>query len=119
MPHISAVFLEDGGEGLFEFIRKEKTRIREALAAATGYDLQEIAFIPNILPIWHRQFSDNMLPLELVVDAGNKCLGNEEKVVEVFLAELLKIHQFQPLNFGIWFRSFSNNSYYEHNKPPS
>lgn len=114
MPHIRALFVED--EGMKTLLREKKTAIREAIAFRTGYKVEEVAFIPDMVPTELADLADNLLPLEFIIDAGTKCTNPAAGFIAVHLkADLIELG-LAEVNFGIWLRAMTDNGY-EENKP--
>ncbi len=113
MPHIRALFVED--ESIMALLREKKAVIRQAVAVLTDYSLEEIAFIPEMIPATLADLADNLLPLEFIIDGGTKCLDNEK-----FIGYQLKLTltegggQFSKIHFGIWVRSMAHNHFEEY-----
>ncbi len=112
MPHIRALFIED--QGTITLLLAKKTEIRESVARRTGYTIEKVAFIPDMVPDFLANLSDNMLPLEFVIDAGTRCLTPDTHFMcDAIKADLAQIG-FGSLNFGVWLRGMADNSYHEH-----
>jgi hypothetical protein len=112
MPHIRALFVED--ESMKTLLREKKTAIREAIAFRTGYKVEEVAFIPDMVPAELADLADNLLPLEFVIDAGTKCADPATKFIAANIkADLIELGLAET-NFGIWLRAMTDNDYQEH-----
>ena len=111
MPHIHALFVEN--EEVKMLLGEQKTAVREIVAKHTGYPLEAVAFIPNMVPRELEDLTENLLPLEFVIDVGLKCAENEERIVAGIKTDLLKL-DFNLINFGIWLRVMETNAFSEH-----
>ena len=111
MPHIRALFVEN--EGVMMLLAEQKTVIRELVAKYTSYQLEEIAFIPDMVPRDLGEMAENLLPLEFTIDVGVKCAGREEEIVASIRTELVS-GEFARINFGIWLRTMGSNAFSEY-----
>ena len=116
MPHVRTLFPDNGR--IRNLIRDNKTLIRMIVSGCTGYRLEEIALIPDIIPHDHADLSENLLPLEFVIDTGTKCSGKTKEVGNLILNDLMvRVPGLCDVNFGVWLRSMTDNHFAEH-KPP-
>lgn len=111
MPHIRALFVEN--EGTKMLLTEQKTRVREVVAKHTGYSLEEVAFIPDMIPGDLEELAENLLPLEFTIDVGVKCEGCENEVAMAIRTDLI-LGGFERMPFGIWLRTMSNNAFFEY-----
>ena len=88
MPHVRTVFVED--PGIREFLRTNKTTIREAFADILGYPPEDVAFYPQKISSGDAELADNLLPLEFVVDSGTRSLDSESECVLTMKLTILK-----------------------------
>jgi hypothetical protein len=111
------LFIEE--PAVMELLANNKTRVREIVAALTGYDPEAIAVIPEMVSRALLRLSDNLLPLEFVIDAGTKCANRSEDIaLAIKNAIVTDIPEFGAVHFGIWFRTMTDNGFVEH-KPAS
>jgi hypothetical protein len=123
MPHIRTLFPQtahfDAAQGqhvtVYNLLRENKNKFRQGFSIASKYPVDVIAVIPDMVPSALDPLSANLLPLELVIDAGTKCIGLCKEVAETFKHYLLvTIPAMQHLHFGIWLRAGAENHYTEH-----
>lgn len=112
MPHIRALFIEN--EEVKELLRRKKSSIRQGVAMHTGYELEKIAFIPDMIPAGIADLSDNVLPIEFIIDAGKKCLGKTAQINVKLKHDFAEIIGLKPIQFGIWLRTMTDSDYIEH-----
>ncbi len=113
MPHVHAIFPES--ECTKALLRKNKLAIREAVAKHTGYPLDQIALIPNMVPYNITDLSDNLMALEFKIDVGSKCTGQIKGINPKIRGELLDtIEELRVINFGIWLCAVGENDFIEH-----
>jgi hypothetical protein len=114
MPHIRALFVEDQDGDMKALLREKKTAIRKAVAFRTGYKLEEVAFIPDMVPAELVDLAENLLPLEFIIDAGTQCANPAAGFIAANLkADFIELG-LGNANFGIWLRAMTDNSYQEH-----
>ena len=114
MPHIRALFVENEDEEIMTLLREKKTAVRKAVAFRTGYTLEEIAFIPEMVPAKLADLAENLLPLEFIIDAGTKCSNPATGFINANLkADLIELG-FAEVHFGIWLRANTDNDFQEH-----
>ena len=115
MPHIRAVFVDS--QEMREFLRAQKTKIREIVADKMGYPCADVALYPHRISEEEVEFADNVLPLEFVVDSGSRSLGKEDEQAENIRGAILAQCDGAPrVHFGIWIVSHARNGFVE-NKP--
>lgn len=113
MPHIRAIFIDD--LTVREPLRFQKTLIRERFAFHSGYGLEQVAFIPERIPKDLLDLTDNLLPLEFVIDGGRKCAGRTVEISTKMKEDLLRIDEgFRRIKFGLWLRTVTDSNYIEH-----
>lgn len=114
MPHITARFLASGPgtRNLRDLIRLQKGRIRTTIAEAMGYPSEDVAFYSSQED---PQFTDNALPLEIVIDSGVRTLDQEEMIVKRVKELLLRrCPGIKTYHFGIWLKTHAKNEFVEH-----
>jgi hypothetical protein len=112
MPHIHAILLSSDAEAA-TVLRKHKSKIRRIFAKHLEYDQKEVALIARLLTESEAKLSANLDRIEFVVDTGvsTPITGSATSIY----AELLKqIPKLEPIEFGVWVRSFPENSYCKH-----
>ncbi len=113
MPHVRVLFVDK--EGTRNLIRDNKGAIRVIVAEATGYSLGEIALFPEMIPRGLEYLTDNMLPLEFIIDVGTRCKVTDEAIsAYIKRAFTVEISQLAAINFGVWVRRMVDSTYAEH-----
>lgn len=113
MPHIRVLFVED--EAWKALLRQNKTLIREVVAYHTGYALEDVTLIPEMIRADIADLADNLLPIEFVIDAGVKCAGRTEEIIpKIELNLTAAVDTLHGTRFGIWLRTMVDNSYILH-----
>ncbi len=115
MPHIRAIFPEN--PTVRDFLRRHRDMICITVSKVTGYDKSLIAFVPEPISTENMKLASNVLPLELVVEAGVKIADHDtaEKMA-AHIKEMI-LEYCSPsieINFGVWLRAYHVNGYTEH-----
>ncbi len=114
MPHIYPIYRQ-GGIWIRTILKNNKTKIRELVAQRFGYEMNDIALIPRPIVDDDIELSDNILPLEFVIDIGSRMVGKTDEVMMNDLkTDFCGIGSLNEINFGIWVRSFEHSNFIEH-----
>ena|SRR3989344_6348092 len=114
MPHIH-VLLAQSDENLKTIVVQCKTAIRRMVAARLGYPPEDIAVIPRLFSAEEMELSDNMLPLELVVDTGTRPAEIGDQTADELRDDILwECIWLRSVNFGIWIKGNKDNGFSEH-----
>lgn len=114
MPQITARFLASGTgtQNLKDLLRFQKSRIRTTIAEVLGYPAEDVAFYSSVED---PEFTDNALPLEIVIDSGVRTIDQEKECAER-IKELLirRCPGIKTYHFGIWLKTHAKNEFVEH-----
>jgi hypothetical protein len=113
VPHIYPIFQADDNE-VRTILREYKTKFRELVSQQLGYDINDIAVIPQPIAAEDVELSDNILRLEFVIDTGSRTVGEVEKHKQVLEADFGNSCNLNHINFGIWIRPFEYSGFVEH-----
>ncbi len=117
MPHIRAIYPETISPQVRLFLEKNKGMICEFVSNTIGYEKRLIALIPERIPKADMDMAENVLPLELVVEAGIKIPDHDtaercsERIKQMILEHC---DGAEHINFGVWVRAYHVNGYTEH-----
>lgn len=109
MPHVRMLFIEN--EELSKILGNNKTKIQQIVAEMTGYTVGEIAIIPEMIPRSIAKLSENLLPLEFIIDCGAKTHNVELLVTESIRTKLRSKAGLRKVQFGVWLRSHPYNHF--------
>ena len=114
MPHIHAQYIQN--PTLDDLLTRNKTALRKIIAAGIGYPEQQVAFIPERIPIEAADVADNMMAVEFVIDAGSRTpqdlLGELARNITERIAQ--ECHGFSGVEFGVWIRPHVPNGFASH-----
>lgn len=113
MPHIHAITTAENNFAK-SLLRGYKEKICRQLATVCGYNVGEIALIPRLLTDEEVELSENILPLEFVIDSGKSYNWTEESSKTLAGLIIQNCSGFERIHFGVWGRGMSNNGFYEH-----
>lgn len=115
MPHTHAIF--EDCPYMRTFIKSNKTTIRQVVADVTGYKLSEVAFFSTPIREEDMELTDNLLPLELVIDAGEGWhkYGDSSAVRTMVNLILERCPGADAMHFSVWPRALK--SYFSEYKP--
>lgn len=113
MPHIRTVFVDTPANRAY--IRANKTTIRQIVADRLGYPAEDVAFIPEPIRPEDMDLADNVLPIEFVIDAGERWFGDEDAADEIRYHILEAPHTNPFIPFGVWVRG--HRSKFAEHKP--
>lgn len=114
MLHIRVIFLESNE--IANILTKYGLQIRQALHVNfPQYSVEEIAIIAEPLLEWKVKLSDNLLPLEFVIDIGKQSVPLDESHSEHLRDCLLSLcPKLDNINFGIWLKEMPSDGFSEH-----
>jgi hypothetical protein len=107
------IFPED--QKVRELVKQHNNRIKKIVAEELGYDLPDIAVIPEIIRTEDIELAVNLLPLELVIDSGSRASENAQNHVDNIVVKLAKLDGFGELEFGVWLRPMYESKFAGHN----
>lgn len=100
MPHIRALF-RDTPE-IRAILKARKTAIRHVVAETLGYEPEDIAFVPEPIRPEDFELTDNMLPLEFVIQAGERWVKDKMAPKTLVRAIVFQCPELATIAFGVW-----------------
>ena len=87
------------------FLRDNKKKFGDITAEVLGYPRDQVAVVPDPIRQEDMDLSDNILPLEFVIDAGDRVIDRvEESAEEIKNRILAECPGASKINFGVWLR---------------
>ena len=114
MPHIH-VYVPANETKALALATQHKTDIRIAIARLFEYDEQDVTLIGHIIDTGEMALSDNVLPLEFVVDLGTrKTPLSDASAQEALHILTVAAPGITTVHHGIWVREMQSNGFAEH-----